>query len=79
MLAAHIAVGVIQMINNCGCNGLIREIIKEIGESELSESDSRNISIFLENIAASEPNIIISVLDDIIDYLASEVGFFILV
>ncbi|XP_076302628.1 condensin complex subunit 1-like [Lasioglossum baleicum] len=72
MLAAHIAVGVIQMINNCGCNGLIREIIKEIGESELSESDSRNISIFLENIAASEPNIIISVLDDIIDYLASE-------
>ncbi|XP_017757299.1 PREDICTED: condensin complex subunit 1 [Eufriesea mexicana] len=72
VLAAYIAVGVIQMINSCGCNGLIREIIKEIGESELSEPDSRNISIFLENIATTEPKIIIPILDDVMDYLASE-------
>lgn len=67
------------MIKNCGCNGLIKEIMKEIDQSELSELDSRNISIFLETIAASEPNLIIPILDDVMDYLGSEVNYFILI
>lgn len=67
------------MIKNCGCNGLIKEIMKEIDQSELSEPDSRNISIFLETIAASEPNLIIPILDDVMDYLGSEVNYFILI
>lgn len=64
------------MIKNCGCNGLIKEIMKEIDQSELSEPDSRNISIFLETIAASEPNLIIPILDDVMDYLGSEVTLY---
>ncbi|XP_071858144.1 CAP-D2 condensin subunit [Bombus fervidus] len=71
-LASHMAVGVIHMINDCGCNGLVKEIMKEIDQSELSELDSRNISIFLETIAASAPNLIIPILDDVMDYLGSE-------
>ncbi|KOC65469.1 Condensin complex subunit 1 [Habropoda laboriosa] len=72
VLASHIATGVIHMIKNCGCNGLIREVMKEIDQCEPSETDSRNISIFLETIATSEPNFIIPILGDIMDYLASE-------
>lgn len=78
-LASHMAVGVIHMINDCGCNGLVKEIMKEIDQSELSELDSRNISIFLETIAASAPNLIIPILDDVMDYLGSEVAHFTLV
>lgn len=76
ILASHIATGIIYMIKNCGCNGLIKEIMKEIDQSELSEPDSRNISIFLETIAASEPNLIIPILDDVMDYLGSEVTLY---
>ncbi|XP_076247462.1 CAP-D2 condensin subunit [Calliopsis andreniformis] len=72
ILATHIATGVIHMIEECGCNGLMKEIMKEIDQSEPSESDSRNISIFLETIATTQPNIIIPILDDMMDYLASE-------
>lgn len=75
-LASHMAVGVIYMINNHGCNGLIREIMKEIDQSELSELDNRNISTFLETIAVSGPNLIIPILDDVMDYLTSEVAHF---
>ncbi|XP_031830938.1 CAP-D2 condensin subunit isoform X2 [Nomia melanderi] len=71
-LASHIASGVVHMITECGCSGLIREIMKEIDQSEPSESDSRNISIFLEAIAITEPNIVIPILDELMDYLASE-------
>ncbi|KOX78117.1 Condensin complex subunit 1 [Melipona quadrifasciata] len=71
-LASHMAVGVTHMVNNYGCNGLIREIMKEIDQSELSELDNRNISTFLETIAASGPNLIIPILDDVMDYLTSE-------
>lgn len=72
LLASHIGIGVVHMVDNCGCNGLIREIMKEIDQSEPSESDSRNISSFLESIATTKPNLIIPILDDMMDYLASE-------
>ncbi|XP_017876679.1 condensin complex subunit 1 [Ceratina calcarata] len=72
VLPACIATGVIHMINNCGCTGLIKEIMKEIDQREPSEVDSRNLSIFLETIAASNPDLIIPYLDDIMDYLSSE-------
>ncbi|KZC05191.1 Condensin complex subunit 1 [Dufourea novaeangliae] len=72
VLASHIAVGVVHMINECGCKGLMREVMNEIDQSEPSESDNRNISIFLETIALTQPNIIIPILDEMIDYLGSE-------
>ncbi|KAG5344488.1 CND1 protein, partial [Acromyrmex charruanus] len=71
-LAVPIAAGVVHMITECGCNGLIKEVMNEIGQSEVNETDSRNISIFLENIAISQPNLIIPILDNITDYLSSE-------
>ncbi|XP_053985432.1 condensin complex subunit 1-like isoform X2 [Hylaeus volcanicus] len=71
-LATHIANGVIHMVDTCGCNGLMKEVIKEIDQSEPSESESRCISIFLETIANTKPNLIIPILDDVMDYLGSE-------
>ncbi|XP_011702254.1 PREDICTED: condensin complex subunit 1 isoform X2 [Wasmannia auropunctata] len=71
-LAIPIAAGVVHMVTDCGCNGLIREVMNEIGQSEISEADSRNTSTFLENIAISQPNLIIPILDDITDYLSNE-------
>ncbi|XP_034178146.2 condensin complex subunit 1-like isoform X3 [Osmia lignaria lignaria] len=72
VLASHIGIGVVHMIDECDCNGLLKEIMKEIDQSEPSESDCRNISVFLESIATAKPNLIIPILDDIVDYLASE-------
>ena len=74
-LAIPIAAGVVHMITECGCNGLIKEVMNEIGQNEVNETDSRNMSIFLENIAISQPNLIIPILDNITDYLSSEVCF----
>ncbi|XP_012064392.1 PREDICTED: condensin complex subunit 1 [Atta cephalotes] len=71
-LAIPIAAGVVHMITECGCNGLIKEVMNEIGQNEVNETDSRNMSIFLENIAISQPNLIIPILDNITDYLSSE-------
>jgi len=74
-LAVPIAAGVVHMVTECGCNGLIKEVMNEIGQSEVSEADSRNTSTFLENIAISQPNLIIPILDEITDYLSNEVCF----
>lgn len=76
MLAIPIAAGVVHMVTECGCNGLIKEVINEIGQSEVSETDNRNISTFLENIAISQPDLIIPILDEITDYLSNEVCFY---
>ncbi|XP_076281904.1 condensin complex subunit 1-like isoform X2 [Lasioglossum baleicum] len=72
VLAAHLAIGVLHMVTECGCNGLIKEIMKEIDQSEPSEADSRNLSVFLETIATTKPDIIIPILDELMNYLASE-------
>lgn len=74
-LAVSIAAGVVYMVTECSCNGLIKEVVNEIGQSEVSETDSRNTSIFLENIATSQPDLILPILDEITDYLSSEVCF----
>ncbi|XP_076383101.1 CAP-D2 condensin subunit isoform X2 [Megalopta genalis] len=71
-LAGYIGIGVVHMITECGCNGLMKEIMKEIDQSEPSEADSRNISKFLETIAVTNPDVVIPFLDELMDYLASE-------
>jgi len=75
-LAIPIAAGVVYMVNECGCNGLIKEVMNEIGQSEISKADSRNTSIFLENIAILQPTLLISILDEITDYLSNEDDYF---
>lgn len=72
-LAVPIAVGVVHMTTECGCNDLIKEVINEIGQSDFSEADSRNISTVFENIAISQPNLIILIFDEIVDYLSNDV------
>lgn len=74
-LAIPIATGVVHMVTECGCNGLIKEVMHEIGQSEINEADNRNTSIFLEKIAISQPDLIIPILDEITDYLSNEVCF----
>ncbi|XP_078041894.1 CAP-D2 condensin subunit [Augochlora pura] len=71
-LAGYMGIGVVHMITECGCNGLMKEIMKEIDQSETSENDSRNISKFLETIAITKPDVVIPFLDEVMDYLASE-------
>ncbi|XP_077268187.1 CAP-D2 condensin subunit isoform X3 [Temnothorax americanus] len=71
-LAIPMATGVVHMVTECGCNGLIKEVMTEIGQSEVMETNSRNTSIFLENIAISKPDLIIPILDEITDYLSNE-------
>ncbi|XP_076661535.1 CAP-D2 condensin subunit isoform X2 [Halictus rubicundus] len=72
VLATHIAIGVVHMVTECRCNGLIKEIMKEIDQSEPSEADGRNLSVFLETIATTRPDIVLPILDELMDYLASE-------
>lgn len=73
-LAAPIGAGVVLMVNECGCSGLIKEIAKEIGLSEPGEADARNFSAFLESIASTQASIILPILDNILDYLDNEVS-----
>ncbi|KAM0735683.1 Condensin complex subunit 1 [Formica fusca] len=71
-LAVPIATGIVHMATECGCKGLIKEVMNEIGQSEIGETENRNVSTFLENIAILQPNLIIPVLDEVIDYLSNE-------
>lgn len=75
-LAAPIAAGIVHMTTECGCKGLIKEVMNEIGQSEIGEIENRNVSTFLENIAISQPDLIIPVLDEVIDYLTNEARFY---
>lgn len=72
-LSIPVAAGVVHMAMSCGCNGLIKEVMNEIGQNDVGEADSRNISTFLENIAILQPNLIIPILDEIMDYLSNDV------
>jgi len=73
-LAIPIATGVVHMTTECSCNGLIREVMNEIGHNDVGETDSRNISIFLENIVILQPDLGIPILDNLTDYLSNEVN-----
>lgn len=75
-LAVPIATGIVHMATECGCKGLIKEVMNEIGQSEIGEVENRNVSTFLENIAISQPDLIIPVLDEIMDYLSNEARFY---
>ena len=74
-LAAPIGAGVVLMVNDCGCTGLIKEIAREIGESEPGEADARNFCNFLEAIAVTQADIMLPILDSIMDYLDNDVSF----
>jgi condensin complex subunit 1 len=74
-LAAPIGAGVVLMITECGCTGLIKEIAREIGENEPGEADARNFSNFLESIAMTQADIVLPILDNIMDYLDNDVSF----
>ncbi|KAF7997890.1 hypothetical protein HCN44_009288 [Aphidius gifuensis] len=71
-LAEPLAVGVVAMITDNGCTGFIAEIAREIDQSSLDESEARNISLFIENIAAVNPKIILGILDNINDLLSND-------
>ncbi|XP_014212154.1 condensin complex subunit 1, partial [Copidosoma floridanum] len=71
-LGAPIGAGVVLMITECGCTGLMREIAREIGESEPGEADARNFCNFLESIANTQADVIVPIIDNIIDYLAND-------
>ncbi|KAI4480327.1 hypothetical protein M0804_010325 [Polistes exclamans] len=71
-LPTFMANGVVHMDVKCGCNGLVKQVIKEINQSEPAEVECRNISTFLEHITTSKPDIMLPVMDDILEYLASE-------
>ncbi|KAF7403509.1 hypothetical protein HZH68_006303 [Vespula germanica] len=71
-LPAYIAPGIVHMDAECGCNGLLKQVIKEIDQTEPTEAESRNISTFLENIATLKPDIMLPIMGDILEYLEHE-------
>ena len=75
-LAAPLATGVVQMVQKFGCTGMIKEIMREVSQSEPEEADARNISTFLETIASTAPHLILPILDNITCYLDHEVCFY---
>lgn len=75
-LAVPIAAGIVHMTTECSCNGLIKSVMNEIGQSEIGDVESRNVSTFLENIAILQPDLIIPVLDEFMDYLSNEACFY---
>ena len=72
-LAGPLAAGVVHMVEETGCLGFIKEMIREIAESEPEETDARNISIFLEAVATAKPNFFLPHLDDIMEHLSNDV------
>lgn len=73
-LAAPLGAGVSVMASNCGCTGLIKQIIGEIIESEPGEKDAKNYSIFIEAIFTENAEIALSELESIMDFLGNEVS-----
>lgn len=73
-LGAPIGAGVVLMVTECGCTGLVREIAREIEESEPGEADARNFCNFLESIANTKAEIILPILDNIMEYLGNDVS-----
>ncbi|XP_035722862.1 condensin complex subunit 1-like [Vespa mandarinia] len=71
-LPAYMATGVVYMDVECGCNGLLKQIIKELDQTEPAEAESRNISAFLENIATLKPDIVLPIMNNILEYLTNE-------
>lgn len=71
-LAAPLAVGVVQMAQNFRCTGMMKEIMRELSQNEPQETEARNISLFLETIASTAPDLILPILDNITCYLDHE-------
>lgn len=74
-LAAPVGAGIVVMATECGCSGLIREIVREIIKNEPGEADARNFSSFLESITAIQADLVLPVLDEIADFLENEVRY----
>lgn len=73
-LAAPLGAGVALMATDCGCTGLVNQIVREIVKSEPGDNDARNYSNFLEAIANANPEIVLPVLDAITDFLDNDVS-----
>ena len=73
-LAGPVGAGVALMASECGCTGLVKEIVKEIVKSEPGEAEARNFSNFLEAIATAQADLILPVLDIITDFLENDVN-----
>ncbi|XP_031782071.1 condensin complex subunit 1-like isoform X1 [Nasonia vitripennis] len=71
-LAVPIGTGVVLMATECGCTGLIKEIAREIAQNDIGEADARNFGSFLEAVATAQPDIVLPIIDNIMDYLSSE-------
>ncbi|OXU31675.1 hypothetical protein TSAR_000716 [Trichomalopsis sarcophagae] len=71
-LAAPIGAGIVLMVTECGCTGLMKEIAREIGENEPGEADARNFCNFLESIATTQADVVLPILDNIMDYLGND-------
>lgn len=69
-----IGTGVVLMATECGCTGLIKEIAREIAQNDIGEADARNFGAFLEAIATAQPDIVLPIIDNIMDYLSNEVS-----
>ncbi|XP_012286067.1 condensin complex subunit 1 [Orussus abietinus] len=71
-IAAPLGIGVMHMVSKCGNKLLLKEIMREIDQCEFQESEGRNLAVFLDTMATTEPKLIVSIIDDIMDHLQNE-------
>ncbi|XP_015587406.1 condensin complex subunit 1 [Cephus cinctus] len=72
VLAIPLATGIAQIVTETGCTGMIKEFVREIGQTEAEEGDARNISIFLESLSSARPDLLLPILGSITDYLSND-------
>lgn len=62
------------MTTECGCTGLIAEILNEIEEKEFDGTTGKNMATFLTKISSKDPKALIPVIDDITDFFTKDVS-----
>ncbi|XP_012269629.2 condensin complex subunit 1 isoform X1 [Athalia rosae] len=71
-LAPHLATGIIQLIEETGSTGIIKEMLREIDRAAPEEGGTRNIANFLETVASLNPQFILPAITNMTDHLANE-------
>ena len=78
-MVSPLAQGVIQLVREFGCRSIVREIVREIGETDSSDlmqdtSGTRAYSQFLVEIAESVPELILPAITLLTAHLNGEVN-----
>lgn len=72
-MALYLAAGIVQLIEETQCTGIVKEILREVDRATPEEGGTRNIGTFLEAVATSKPELMLPAIGNLIDHLGNEV------